>query len=45
MVAKLSNYDELIQKDFEYIWHPFTQMKDYESDSPIVIERGEGIYV
>ena len=45
MVAKLSNYEELIQKDFEYIWHPFTQMKDYETDSPIIIERGEGIYV
>jgi len=45
MVAKLSNYDELIKKDFEYIWHPFTQMKDYETDKPIIIERGEGIYV
>lgn len=44
-MEKLSNYDELIQKDFEYIWHPFTQMKDYETNSPIVIERGEGIYV
>lgn len=45
MVAKLINYDELIAKDFEYIWHPFTQMKDYETDKPIIIERGEGIYV
>ena len=40
-----SNYEELIKKDFENIWHPFTQMKDFETDKPIVIERGKGIYV
>ncbi|MEI7474045.1 MAG: adenosylmethionine--8-amino-7-oxononanoate transaminase [bacterium] len=37
---------ELIDKDLKYIWHPFTQMKDYEKDEkPIIIERGEGIYI
>lgn len=41
----MTTYDELIKKDFENIWHPFTQMKDFETDKPIVIERGKGIYV
>jgi adenosylmethionine-8-amino-7-oxononanoate aminotransferase len=33
------------QKDLEYIWHPCSQMKDYEQFPPIVIERGGGIYL
>ncbi len=35
----------LIDKDFKYIWHPCSQMKDYEELKIIVIERGEGIYL
>lgn len=31
------------EEDLKYIWHPCSQMKDYETLSPIVIERGEGI--
>ena len=30
-------------EDLKYIWHPCSQMKDYETLPPIVIERGEGI--
>ena len=33
------------EKDLEYIWHPCSQMKDYETLKPIVIDRGEGIYL
>jgi adenosylmethionine-8-amino-7-oxononanoate aminotransferase len=33
------------QKDLQYIWHPCSQMKDYEDFPPIVIERGEGPYI
>lgn len=35
-------YEELAQKNKEYVWHPFTQMKDYLEDDPVIIERGEG---
>ena len=35
----------LAQKDKKYIWHPFTQMKDYEKSSPLVIEKGRGSYL
>ena len=31
--------------DREFVWHPFTQMKDYASKDPIVIERAEGSYL
>ena len=33
----------LQEEDLKYIWHPCSQMKDYETLAPIVIERGKGI--
>ena len=33
------------EKDLQYIWHPCSQMKDYEELKPIVVEKGEGIYL
>jgi len=37
--------NNLEEKDKKYIWHPFTQMKDWESESPVIIERGSGVYL
>jgi len=31
------------EEDLKYIWHPCSQMKDYETLPPIVIESGNGI--
>ncbi len=31
--------------DSDYLWHPFTQMSEWEEDPPIVIERGEGSWL
>ncbi|MGQ9557926.1 MAG: aminotransferase family protein [Desulfurispora sp.] len=31
--------------DQEYIWHPFTQMQQYQQEKPLIIERGEGSYL
>ena len=31
------------KEDLNYIWHPCSQMKDYEELPPIIIEKGEGI--
>ncbi len=31
------------REDLKYIWHPCSQMKDYETLAPIVIEKGQGI--
>ncbi|MFC7750527.1 adenosylmethionine--8-amino-7-oxononanoate transaminase [Paenibacillus thermoaerophilus] len=29
--------------DKAFLWHPFTQMKDYNNSDPLIIERGEGV--
>ncbi len=36
---KLGAYDK------EFVWHPFTQMKEYAEKDPVVIEGGEGSYL
>ena len=35
------------EKDKAYLWHPFTPMADWcaEGHEPLVIERGEGVYL
>jgi adenosylmethionine-8-amino-7-oxononanoate aminotransferase len=35
----------LKQWDKEYIWHPFTQMKDWVRDEPLIIDSADGIYL
>ena len=30
------------RKNKAYVWHPFTQMKDYLEEDPVIIEWGEG---
>ena len=37
--------DPLQKKDLENIWHHCSQMKDYENFPPIIIDKGEGIYL
>jgi adenosylmethionine-8-amino-7-oxononanoate aminotransferase len=32
----------LAEKDHRYLWHPFTQMKDWMAEEPLVIESGQG---
>ncbi len=39
------NIDLLIKKDLHHIWHPCTQMKEFETFPPLVIERAEGSYI
>lgn len=31
--------------DKKYIWHPFTQMQDWESETPLIIDRADGNYL
>ncbi|HBW36727.1 adenosylmethionine--8-amino-7-oxononanoate transaminase [Desulfosporosinus sp. BICA1-9] len=35
----------LVEKDLKYIWHPCSQMKDYEELKPIIIDHGKGVYL
>ncbi|MBB3067778.1 adenosylmethionine-8-amino-7-oxononanoate aminotransferase [Paenibacillus baekrokdamisoli] len=37
------NYERLASLNKAHLWHPFTQMKDYNNAEPLIIERGEGI--
>lgn len=37
--------ERLRKSDKKAIWHPFTQMADWEKDDPLIIERGEGNYL
>lgn len=37
------NHSYWSKKDLEYIWHPCSQMKDYETLPPIVVDHGKGV--
>lgn len=38
--------DQSIEEDArQYIWHPFTQMAEWEKETPLIIDRGKGIYL
>jgi adenosylmethionine-8-amino-7-oxononanoate aminotransferase len=37
--------NQLVDLDRHHIWHPFTQMKDWESEEPLLITSGDGIYL
>jgi len=41
----LERTERLRRQDKQAIWHPFTQMADWEKEAPLVIERGEGNYL
>ena len=36
---------QLIDWDHRYLWHPFTQMREWEQQKPLIIERGKGAYL
>jgi adenosylmethionine-8-amino-7-oxononanoate transaminase len=35
----------LKQIDKKYIWHPFTQMRDWMKEEPLIIEEGKGAWI
>jgi len=43
MTKKKTN--QLEQDDKKYIWHPFTQMKDYSEETPLIVEKAKGSYL
>jgi adenosylmethionine---8-amino-7-oxononanoate aminotransferase len=42
---KNERYEEFKNADHRYLWHPFTQMRTWLDDDPIIIESGEGNYL
>ncbi len=39
------NQKDWIALDKKHLWHPFTQMADWEREEILVIERAEGVYL
>ena len=37
--------ETLKQWDREHLWHPFTQMQGFQAEDPLIISRGEGVYL
>ena len=42
---KDQRFEEFKSADHRHLWHPFTQMRTWLNDEPIIIERGEGNYL
>ena len=36
-------YEELLEKNRRYLWNPFTQMKEFLDDEPLIVARAEGV--
>ncbi|BFH17318.1 hypothetical protein J6TS7_47210 [Paenibacillus dendritiformis] len=36
---------QLLDKDRAFVWHPFTQMKDYADRDHVLIEKAEGLFL
>ena len=36
---------KLIKQDKDFLWHPFTQMRDWLKDEPLIIEEAKGCYL
>ncbi|MDP3089508.1 MAG: adenosylmethionine--8-amino-7-oxononanoate transaminase [Nitrospira sp.] len=44
-MASRTPSDTLADWDRKYLWHPFTQMQEWEQEAPLIIERGKGAYL
>ena len=36
---------DLLELDRRYLWHPYTQMKDFEKDDPLFVGRADGVFL
>lgn len=44
-MARRPSTKQLSAWDRKYLWHPFTQMQDWERHDPLIIDRGRGSYL
>ena len=40
-----SSTTQLAKWDHQYVWHPFTQMREWEQTPPVIIEKARGTYL
>jgi adenosylmethionine---8-amino-7-oxononanoate aminotransferase len=41
----MSDAARLNDLDQQFVWHPFTQQQGWSEETPLMIERGEGVYL
>jgi adenosylmethionine-8-amino-7-oxononanoate aminotransferase len=44
-MARQPSTKQLCDWDRKYLWHPFTQMQEWEQEDPLIIEKGKGSYL
>ena len=44
-MTKRKKASSLGKWDRQYLWHPFTQMQEWEEEEPVIIERAKGPYL
>jgi adenosylmethionine-8-amino-7-oxononanoate aminotransferase len=44
-VAEKKRAEDWARWDKQYLWHPFTQMRDWLEEEPVVVERADGCYL
>ena len=44
-IAKKNRTTTLADWDRTYLWHPFTQMQEWEQETPLIIDKGNGSYL
>ncbi|HZH49267.1 MAG TPA: aminotransferase class III-fold pyridoxal phosphate-dependent enzyme, partial [Nitrospira sp.] len=44
-MTRKSSIRQLEEWDHRYLWHPFTQMQEWEAEEPVIIEQGKGAYL
>ena len=44
-MSRKARTQRLQAEDRRYLWHPFTQQCDWAKTAPLIIERGDGIYL
>ncbi|MDD5006276.1 MAG: adenosylmethionine--8-amino-7-oxononanoate transaminase [Candidatus Omnitrophica bacterium] len=42
---RANDFQKLSAADKKYIWHPFTQMRDWQNEEPLIIEEAKGCYL
>jgi adenosylmethionine-8-amino-7-oxononanoate aminotransferase len=39
------NQNDLLEQDLKHVWHPCSQMKDFEQHPPLIIHKAKGSYL
>jgi len=43
--ARKARHERLREADHRHLWHPFTQMRDWLREEPIIVDSAEGVFL